>query len=73
MMGSGKEKEAEMIRLQQERDREMYEKMLQMMQQNQQGQQQTAQMTQEQMLKMMQTAMGGMARWVASVSAMLKR
>lgn len=62
MMGSGKEKEAEMLRLQQERDREMYEKMLQMMQQNQQGQQQTAQMTQEQMLKMMQTAMGGMAQ-----------
>ncbi len=62
MMGSGKEKEAEMLREQQERERQMYEKMMQMMQQNQQGQQQTAQMTQEQMLKMMQTAMGGMAQ-----------
>ena len=62
MMGSGKEKEAEMLREQQERERLMYERMMQMMQQNQQGQQQTAQMTQEQMLKMMQTAMGGMAQ-----------
>ena len=62
MMGSGKEKEAEMLRLQQEREREMYERMMQMMQQNQQGQQQSAQMTQEQMLKMMQAAMGGMAQ-----------
>ena len=38
MMGSGKEKEAEMLRQQQEREREMYERMMQMMQQNQQGQ-----------------------------------
>ena len=62
MMGSGKEKEAEMLRQQQEHDRDMYEKMMQMMQQNQQGQQQTAQMTQEQMLKMMQTMMSGMTQ-----------
>lgn len=62
MMGSGKEKEAEMLRQQQEREHEMYEKMMQMMQQNQQGQQQTAQMTQEQMLKMMQTMMSGMTQ-----------
>lgn len=62
MMGSGKAKEAEMLREQQEREREMYEKMMQMMQQNQQGQQQTAQMTQEQMLQMMQTMMNGMSQ-----------
>lgn len=62
MMGSGKVKEAEMLREQQEREREMYEKMMQMMQQNQQGQQQSAQMNQEQMLRMMQTAMGSMAQ-----------
>jgi hypothetical protein len=62
MMGSGKVKEAEMLREQQEREREMYEKMMQMMQQNQQGQQQSAQMSQEQMLRMMQTAMGSMAQ-----------
>lgn len=61
MMGSGKEKEAEMLRQQQEREREMYERMMQMMQQNQQGQQQSAQMTQEQMMEMMKAAMGGMA------------
>lgn len=62
MMGSGKVKEAELLREQQVREREMYEKMMQMMQQNQQGQQQSAQMTQEQMLKMMQTMMSGMAQ-----------
>lgn len=62
MMGSGKEKEAEMLREQQERERQLYEQMMQMMQQNQQGQQQSAQMTQEQMLKMMQTMMSGMAQ-----------
>ena len=62
MMGSGKVKEAEMLREQQEREREMYERMMQMMQQNQQGQQFTAQMTQEQMMKMMQTMMSGMAQ-----------
>ena len=62
MMGSGKVKEAEMLREQQEREREMYEKMMQMMQQNQQGQQQSAQINQEQMLRMMQTAMGSMAQ-----------
>ena len=62
MMGSGKTKEAELLREQQLREREMYEKMMQMMQQNQQGQQQSAQMTQEQMLKMMQTMMSGMAQ-----------
>ena len=61
MMGSGKEKEAEMLREQQERERLMYERMMQMMQQNQQGQQQSAQMTQEQMMEMMKAAMGGMA------------
>lgn len=61
MMGSGKEKEAEMLRQQQEREREMYERMMQMMQQNQQGQQLSAQMTQEQMMEMMKAAMGGMA------------
>lgn len=62
MMGSGKAKEVEMLREQQEREREMYDKMMQMMQQNQQGQQQTAQMTQEQMLQMMQTMMNGMSQ-----------
>ena len=61
MMGSGKDKEAEMLREQQEREREMYEKMMQMMQQNQQGQQQASQMTQAQMLQMMQTMMTGMS------------
>lgn len=62
MMGSGKAKEAEMLREQQEREREMYEKMMQMMQQNQQGQQQSSQMTQAQMLQMMQTMMTGMSQ-----------
>ena len=62
MMGSGKTKEAEMLREQQEREREMHEKMIQIMQQNQQGQQQAAQMTQEQMLQMMQTMMSGMSQ-----------
>ena len=62
MMGSGKAKEAEMLREQQEREREMYEKIMQMMQQNQQGQQQTAQMTQEQMLQTMQTMMNPMSQ-----------
>lgn len=62
MLGSGKAKEAEMLREQQEREREMYEKMMQMMQQNQQGQQQSAQTTQEQMLQMMQTMMSGMSQ-----------
>lgn len=62
MMGSGKEKEAEMLREQQERERQMYEKMMQMMQQNQQGQQLSEQMSREQMLEMMKAAMGGMAQ-----------
>lgn len=62
MMGSGKAKEAEMLREQQDRERQMYERMMQMMQQNQQGQQQAAQMTQAQMLQMMQTMMNGMAQ-----------
>lgn len=62
MMGAGKTKEAEMLREQQEREREMYEKMMQMMQQNQQGQQQNSQMTQAQMLQMMQTMMNGMSQ-----------
>ena len=62
MMGSGKAKEAEMLREQQERERELHERMIQMMQQNQQGQQQAAQLTQAQMLQMMQTMMAGMSQ-----------
>ena len=69
MMGSGKEKEAEMLREQQERERQMYEQMMQMMQQNQQGQQQSAQMTQEQMMKMMQMMMSGMTQMGQSTAA----
>ena len=61
MMGSGKSKETEMLREQQDRDREMYDKMMQIMQQNQQSQQQSSQMTQAQMLQMMQTMMSGMS------------
>lgn len=68
MMGSGKEKEAEMLRQQQERERLLYEQMMQMMQQNQQGQQQTAQMTQEQMLEMMRTMMSGMSQMGQSMA-----
>lgn len=69
MMGSGKEKEAEMLREQQERERQMYEQMMQMMQQNQQGQQQSAQMTQEQMMQMMQMMMSGMTQMGQSTAA----
>ena len=69
MMGSGKEKEAEMLRQQQERERQMYEQMMQMMQQNQQGQQQSAQMTQEQMMQMMQMMMSGMTQMGQNVAA----
>lgn len=62
MMGSGKAKEAEMLREQQERERELYSQMMQMMQQNQQGQQQSSQASQQQMMQMMQMMMNSMAQ-----------
>lgn len=62
MLGSGKEKEAEMLRLQQERERQMYEQMMAMQAQNAQGQQQTSNMTQQQMMEMMKMMMNGMTQ-----------
>ncbi len=62
MMGSGKTKEAEMLREQQERERKMYEQMMAMQAQNAQGQQMSAQQMQQQMMQMMQMMQSGMAQ-----------
>lgn len=61
-ISSGKEKEAEMLREQQERERQMYEHMMNMHAKNIQAQQESSNSTQEQMMRMMQMMMDGMTK-----------
>lgn len=70
VMGASRDKEADMLREQQAREREMYEMMLKMQENAQMGDKVSAAKTQELMAQMAQMMMNGMAQMGQNVSSL---